>query len=118
MSEHKLEIVNFGIDNEKFQRAVAAYGKFQSDQGIYFQDGKYSPEGKLFVEQVTEYIEYCFMGGNDPIPYDQEADHDEKFFMTSYNDKVFFFEKLEDAKTFWNVLDAVDGYFPSVLTAV
>ncbi|MEL4304896.1 hypothetical protein [Methanococcoides sp. LMO-2] len=118
MSEYKLEIVNFGIDNEKFERAVVAYRKFQSDQGVYCQDGKYSPEGKLFVEPVTEYIEYCFMGEKDPILSDQEADHDAKFFMTSYNDKVFFFETLEDAKTFWNVLDAVDGYFPSVLTAV
>ncbi|WP_440952313.1 hypothetical protein [Methanococcoides sp. FTZ1] len=118
MREQKLEIVNFGIDTEKFEKAVEAYQKFLNDKGVYCHDGKYSPEGKLFVEQVTEYIEYCHLGGDTPVPYNNEVTYGSTFFMTSYNDKIFFFENLESAKTFWNVLDAVDGYFPSVLMAV
>ncbi|SES92688.1 hypothetical protein SAMN04488587_1618 [Methanococcoides vulcani] len=113
MREQKIEIVNFGIDNEKFEEAVEAYKKFLSERCDYCYGGKYSPEGKLFVEPATEYIEYCHMGGEAPVPYNQEMAFGVIFFMTSYNDKVFFFDNIGDAKAFWNVLDAVDGYLPS-----
>ncbi|WP_135612511.1 hypothetical protein [Methanococcoides sp. AM1] len=115
MSEQKIEIVNFGIENDKFEEAVEAYKKFLNEQGVYCHGGKYSPEGKLFVEPATEYIEYCHMGGEVPVSYDQETDPGVTFFMTTYNDKVFFFDNIEDAKAFWSVLDAVDGGTSSVV---
>ncbi|UGV41146.1 hypothetical protein J7W08_02215 [Methanococcoides orientis] len=118
MREQKIEIVNFGIDNEKFEEAVEAYQKFQSEEGVSCHGGKYSPEGKLFVEPVTEYIEYCHLGGEAPIPYDQEITFGVTFFITSYHDKIFFFDNFEDAKAFWNVLDAVDGYLPSAVVGM
>ncbi|UGV41701.1 hypothetical protein J7W08_05330 [Methanococcoides orientis] len=115
MREQKIEIVNFGIDDGNFEEAVEAYKKFLSDRCTYCYGGKYSPEGKLFVKPATEYIEYCHMGGEAPVPYSQGMDFGMIFFMTSYNDKVFFFDNIGEAKAFWNVLDAIDGYFPSVV---
>ena len=101
MKEQKIEIVNFGIDSEKFEEAVEAYKKFLNESGVYCHGGKYSPEGKLFVEPVTEYIEYCHMSGESPVPYDQEMASGAIFFMTTYNDKVFFFENIESFPYFW-----------------